>query len=209
MFLLPIMAAAIGLSGQHIPADQNPINVLGNRRVYGPPFISPMGEPFRQKSPQDKPLADWFQQADRNHDGYLTIDEMVDDSDRFFAILDSNHDGTIDPEEIDYYEQVIAPEIGGEPNALRGDPMPSIDANDVPENSGKYATRITSGGGHDRSADGTGQFALFDTIEPVTSADTDFNGRVTLEEFRAAAKRRFNLLDQSQTRRLSLAQLQR
>lgn len=206
MPLLP--ALLIALVAAQGPADQNPINVVGNRRFYGPPFISPMGEPFRQKVPRDDPLADWFHQADRNHDGYLTVDEMVEDADRFFAMLDTSHDGQIDPEEIDYYEQVIAPEVKGEPFALRGDPMPTIDANDVPEDSGKYATRVTSGGGHDHSSEGAGRYALIDNPEPVTSADTDFNGSVSLQEFRAAARRRFNLLDQSQTGRILLSQLE-
>ena len=41
----------------------------------GAPFISPMGEPFRARQGDDA-LADWFAQADRNHDGCLTVDEM-------------------------------------------------------------------------------------------------------------------------------------
>jgi EF hand len=209
MPLLSLWVIALALASPQAPTDQNPINVIGNRRVYGHPFISPMGEPFRQKAPHDKPLADWFQQADTNHDGYLTVEEIVEDSDRFFAVLDTSHDGRIDPEEIDYYEQVIAPELGGEPYALRGDPMPGIAENDVPEHSEKYATRITTGGGHDYDEDGTGRYGLIDNPEPVTSADTDFNGSVSLQEFRAAAKRRFNLLDQSHTRRISLSQLER
>src|SRR3954467_346586 len=67
-------------------------------------FISPMGEPFRPKSREDDSLADWFQQADGNRDGRLLLDEMQKDSDRFFAVLDTNHDGEIDPDEISHYE---------------------------------------------------------------------------------------------------------
>jgi hypothetical protein len=33
------------------------------------------------------------------------------DADRFFARLDSNHDGQIDPDELKSYEWEIAPEI--------------------------------------------------------------------------------------------------
>lgn len=52
-------------------------------------FISPMGEPFRVEGRNDDPLADWFHQADRNHDDRLTLDEMEQDAERFFAQLDS------------------------------------------------------------------------------------------------------------------------
>jgi len=72
---------------------------------WGRPFISPMGEPFFGTAP----LAAWFAQADSNHDGSLALAEMQADADRFFGLLDTNHDGEIDPDEINHYEQVIAP----------------------------------------------------------------------------------------------------
>ena len=37
-----------------------------------------MGEPFRPKDRADDGLADWFMQADRNHDGRLTLDELTE-----------------------------------------------------------------------------------------------------------------------------------
>ncbi len=70
-----------------------------------------MGEPFRPNGRDDDGLADWFRQADSNHDGQLTIEEMQKDAERFFALLDVNHDGEIDPDEITRYENVVVPEI--------------------------------------------------------------------------------------------------
>ena len=52
-----------------------------------------MGEPFRAHSASDDTLANWFYQADRNRDGVLTPDEMQADAERFFAKLDTDHDG--------------------------------------------------------------------------------------------------------------------
>src|SRR4051794_38969864 len=75
------------------------------------PFISPMGEPFRARSQADDTLARWFNQADRNHDGFLAADEMVADAERFFATLDTDHSGEIDPDELAHYEYEIAPDI--------------------------------------------------------------------------------------------------
>lgn len=169
-----------------------------------------MGEPFRQTVAHDDPLADWFRQADRNHDGYLTADEMVQDAARFFAKLDTDHDGQIDPDELDYYEQEIAPEVGGEPSDLRG-PAPSTgsetDMSAVDPD--QYATRISGGGGDDRSPAGAGRYALLNIPEPVAGADTDLNRIVTLAEFSRAAETRFELLDAAHTGRLSLSQLER
>ena len=71
-------------------------------------FVSPMGEPFTAERGGDA-LASWFQQADRNRDGALTRVEMEQDAERFFGMLDVNHDGEIDPDEITRYETQIAP----------------------------------------------------------------------------------------------------
>src|SRR3954467_11671020 len=112
------------------PASSAPITVTGHQWA---PFISPMGEPFRARSPTDDALADWFYLADRNRDGTLTADEMKLDAERFFAKLDGDHDGEIDPEELAAYEYDVAPEIQvmsrtkrvpGQPAAVQRDPGP-------------------------------------------------------------------------------------
>ena len=71
--------------------------------------MSPMGEPFFERGQGQDGLAAWFHQADANHDGVLTADELASDAQRFFLTLDTNHDGEIDPDEITRYETVVAP----------------------------------------------------------------------------------------------------
>jgi Ca2+-binding EF-hand superfamily protein len=95
LLILPLAAAA---------ATQK---VSGSHR-YGRMFVSPMGEPFYAAAGGDA-LQAWFNQADRNRDGILTVEEMQADAERFFATLDTNHDGEIDPDEMTHYEEVIAP----------------------------------------------------------------------------------------------------
>src|SRR5690348_7357359 len=85
--------------------DTRPIMVTGHAWA---PFISPMGEPFRAHTPTDDTLADWFTQADRNRDGSLTPAEMQADAERFFAKLDTDHNGEIDPDELAHYEYDVA-----------------------------------------------------------------------------------------------------
>lgn len=158
-----------------------------------------MGEPFRAASREDDTLADWFEQADKNHDGRLTIEEMQADAERFFALLDVNHDGEIDPDEIARYEDVVAPEV----RTIEHFGLASLDA-EAPQGGshrhrggGREGGRRTPGfirGGTDPHQ-GAGRFGLLDLPEPVVAADADFNRGVSLAEFRKAAVQRFLALD--------------
>jgi hypothetical protein len=175
-------------------------------------FISPMGEPFRPGGRDDDTLADWFHQADRDHDGRLTLDEMQEDAARFFAVLDLNHDGEIDPDEIAHYENAVAPEISGGPHLE----LAGAEGGGPPEGGGRRGGRggrhhgggsgfRSNGGESDR---GAARFGLLDLPEPVASADADFNRGVSLKEFRDAAGQRFLALDLDHRGYLTLAGLE-
>lgn len=181
-------------------------------------FISPMGEPFRPRSRDDHPLADWFNQADTNHDGYLTVGEMVKDAERFFAVLDLNHDGEIDPDEITHYEEVIAPEIRSGPNyamELAGDSGGGERYGHGHGGGGGHRGRGGNGGerykargGAEDMHQGAARYGLLNLPEPVVAADTDFNRGVSLNEFRQAAVQRFVALDIDHHGRLTLPELE-
>ena len=191
-------------------------------RHWGRMFISPMGEPFHADRGGDA-LAAWFAQADRNHDGYLTLNEMQGDSERFFAVLDTNHDGEIDPDEMTHYEQVIAPEISSGPH-LDMAAMTGGGWQGVREGGSGHGGGGRGGyGGHHRGGSdggsrppresddghqGASRFGLLDLPEPVAAADADFNRGVSLAEFREAAGQRFLALDLDHRGRLSLAALE-
>ena len=203
-FLVPLLLAA---------ADA-PITVVGHAWA---PFISPMGEPFRARSTADDTLARWFQLADRNHDGVLTVDEMQADANRFFATLDENNDGELDPDEIASYEYNVAPDVqvmsrtkraqgdAAAPDAhqtgLDGEPL-SRKGRD--QRGWDEARQLGLGG----SLQGAARYSLLNLPEPVAAADTDFNRGVSRAEFREAAVERFRLLDKSHKGRLELADLQ-
>src|SRR5438067_3324258 len=107
--LIPMLAAAAQSTEPPPLTNRQAIVVTGRGGV---PFISPMGEPIRARTPNEDTLARWFNQVDRNHDGFLTPDEMVADAERYFTeVLDTNHDGQIDPDELVHYEWTIAPEV--------------------------------------------------------------------------------------------------
>ncbi len=203
LLILPILAAAA-------PA---PILVTGQRWA---PFISPMGEPFRSHGPNDDTVADWFRQADLNHDGYLTAAEMQGDAERFFKLLDTNHDGQIDPDELVHYEWEVAPEIqvNSRQRRRRGDPAPASSTESDrgalggEDEDGRAKRRRQDENTLDSGPMGAARYALLNIPEPVAAADADFNRAITLDEFRQAALERFQLLDKNHEGKLSLQELE-
>jgi Ca2+-binding EF-hand superfamily protein len=200
--LLRILASAAAAS--------SPITVTGHAWA---PFISPMGEPFRARAATDDTLARWFRQADRNGDGVLTADEMRADAERFFATLDSDADGQIDPDELAHYEYEIAPDIQVMSPRRRapGEAAPASRRGSALERdaSGRHRERLeVEQLGLGGALQGAARYGLLNMPEPVAAADTDFNRAITLEEFRLAADRRFQLLDTAHDGKLTLAPLE-
>ena len=214
-----------------LPDDDKPA-AAPQERPRGRLFISPMGEPFRGPDP----IGAWFDGADTNHDGVLTLAEFTADADRFFLRLDRGHDGEIDPDDIDYYETVLAPEIrtGGEGGMTgarpsgggrRGGGRHGGGGGGGGGRGGGYGGGGGgggSGGGGGGSEGGSGQsaapsysdvkrgaarFSFFDYPEPVTVADTNFNRGVDPKEFRDAAAERFAMLDTKHDGKIARAEL--
>src|SRR5438067_576151 len=148
-----------------------PILVTGHSWA---PFISPMGEPFRAHSASDDTLADWFRQADRNHDGTLTVDEMKADAERFFATLDTSHDGEIDPDELAHYEYEVAPDIQVMTRTRRmpGQPAPKAIQSDAGGSQSRMSRRrdereFDSSLGIGGALQGAARYSLLNMPEPV------------------------------------------
>lgn len=167
-------------------------------------FLSPAGEPFRPKDDADDPVKRWFDQADRNHDGRLTIGELMLDADRFFTTLDKDGNGELLPDEVYAYEQDVAPEIRlyqRRPDAEPGKKAEPERKEQRPRRPGKGAAA-----GYD-GAIGAGRYAFLNIPNPVASADDDVNRAVSRKEFAAAAAERFRELDLRQDKALTLAAL--
>jgi hypothetical protein len=142
-------------------------------------FISPSGQPFRAPAGQPYPVAAWFAQADRDHDGKLTREEFRADADAWFEKLDLNHDGQISMPEVTHWEDEVVPEITratiGGFSGGRGGPLSRNVA--------------------DTRAQGAAMYSVINEPHPIRGADTDFSFSVSKAEWRAAADRRFDLLD--------------
>lgn len=199
------------------------------RPPSGPPrvrlFISPSGEPFRGEGG----LARWFAQVDANHDGAVILEEFRADARHSFQVLDANHDGTIDGFELQAYERDIVPEIGvmafDEPGAgirldrprrgggmgggrggggMGGGQGRGRSVSDDPEQALRdQATRAAPSAGRD----GAARFSLLNEPQPISAADADVDGKVTLAEWMAQTDRRFTKLDKLKTGKLTMESL--
>lgn len=186
----------------------------------GATFLSPMGEPFRGPGSREAHARAWFDGADTNHDGRVTLAEMQADALRFFATLDTDHDGEIDPAELEHYETEVAPEIrvggaggsfgggGASGGGRRGGRGGGPGGGGLGGGGRGGGMRGGFGGGGPGGAahapgepqrQGAGRFSWLDLPEPVASADADFNRGVSRAEFADAAARRFLLLDTAHT----------
>ena len=183
-----------------------PITVTGHAWA---PFISPMGEPFRARAADDDTLARWFNQADADRDGNLTVAEMQRDAARFFAVLDTDGDQEIEPDEVVHYEWEVAPDIQvmartrRQPGEAAAAPRPfKDDRAERKRRSEQDAAALGING-----LQGAARYGLLNMPQPVAAADADFNRGVTALEFQQAAWTRFQLLDSNRTGQLTLAQL--
>ena len=177
-------------------------------------FVSPMGEPFRTGS-REAGLELWFAGADSDRDGALGADEMRRDAARFFALLETDKDGEIDPPEMTRYESEIAPEIqlGRGPMTRREIVRMRRDDEDAAARGSVLAgSRYIRGGGGDRyrgheDLEGAGRFGLINIPQPVMGADSDLNRGVSAAEFASAAGARFLLLDTDRNGKLTRPEL--
>jgi len=178
---------------------------------HGGTFVSPMGEPFRADASGVAPEQQWFRRADKNNDGRVTLLEMRADAYRFFKTLDLNHDGEIDPEELQHYEQVVAPEINVMDTHSGAEDLPDniITSDDGQRDAFGDLPQVTIAHKKQRArmVRGAANFSYFDLPEPVASADGDFNRGVSAQEFDAAAQKRFLLLDRTHDGYLTYAKL--
>jgi hypothetical protein len=210
----PLRAMAIALAATLAISAVAGAEDQGGERGRINVFVSPSGEPFRAAPGQPYPVDAWFSRADANHDGVLTEDEFVADAKAFFKVVDVNGDGVIDGFEITNYEQKIAPEILPRVPGLTARDIPRLPASNPEEQRERdmqdaedQQKQVDRSHLHGPVYSGAAVFGLIREPEPVAAADLDFDGKVKLAEFVAAARRHFAELDVDHDGRITRAEL--
>jgi hypothetical protein len=209
------LALAVGSGAQAQP--------MGAPREGGPPpreggpghphggrlFISPSGEPFRGGAGLDA----WFARVDADHDGTISRAEFKADAMASFQVLDENHDGKIDGFEIQDYEHNIVPEITAFSFGAGDGPRSRSDGGGGHRGGGRHGGGGRGGGPGFAGMPGGGglqgaaRFSLLNEPQPLSGADLDVDGRVTLDEWTRATSRRFDQLDTTHAGALTKATL--
>ena len=200
LILSVVLAAAASAAWAEPPSSGGPGGPPGPHAPPARMFLSPSGEPFRPAPGGPDGFSVWFGRADANHDGKIARAEFRADAMAFFRTLDVNGDGRIDGFELNAYEHRVVPELISEVETRAfGPPRAGGGA----RRNGPYAREQPrpEGGGEEGGgeASGRGHIALIRDPEPVSSADTDVDGRVSAAEWLAAADARFDLLDDKGT----------
>ncbi|MES1156916.1 MAG: hypothetical protein ABUL73_03960 [Alphaproteobacteria bacterium] len=180
-----VAALALAAMATGAAAQEKPLGAL---------FITPMGEPFRSSDPAVRPIQVWFNQKDTDHDGKLSMSEYLTDAMAFFAVLDRNGDGVVTSLETTSYWERNTPEILTEWSSDRGFEGVRRDASTDDERDAQRQTRHQQEA-QDRVLRGAARYGLINVLEPVMSCDTNFDRRVTRDEFQACAVARFSQID--------------
>ena len=198
----------LGLFGSAGAAQVPPVKPMAPaaRSVDEQVFIAPSGKPFRAPMAVAYPVATWFAEADRNHDGKISESEFTADFGDFFASLDVDHDGFVRPDEILRYEHDVAPEVQSFGSAGSRHYYEASGGGGEGSASVGRSTEIESDLKTDRPTGG-GRFGMINIPEPVAGMDIDFNGAVSRNEMIGAARRRFRLLDPDGKGSLALSDL--
>lgn len=199
---MPLFAIIFPLLAAAAQQDSSPIVVTAYPWA---PFLSPMGRPYRSRSNDDDPFARWFREADLNHDGYLSPDEVRADALAFFNMLDTDHDGTIGTEELVAYETEVAPEVQVYSNWKRTRQEAAADG--VGSERPRRRPDRSVDGYQLNGLQGAARYSMLNIPEPVAGADSDLNGKISRDEFLGAADHRFQLLDTGHQGTLSMESL--
>ena len=163
-----------------------------------PPTFSPNGEPLVPPQwPQkcEDALDAWFDRMDPGHTGGISHAALLADAQRQYALMDLRHDGKVTAEELSkyrlsamggHYLSVSTPGEhaplgrGSDDEARPGDRIDDAVDDDRPRHGRK----------DDRPVDAFAAL-VSDQPDPVMTADTDLDGSVTWDEFRALVAQNF------------------
>lgn len=160
-----------------------------------PPTFSPNGEPLLPPQWPEKcedALDGWFDRMDPGHTGGISHAALLADAELQYKRMDLRHDGKVTAEELSKYRLAI---MGGHYLSVSTPTERAIfgRGNDEEARPGDRiddAAGDNSHHGRQRSEDAFAAL-VSDQPDPVMSADTDLDGSVTWDEFRALVAQNF------------------
>ena len=149
-------------------------------------------------------MTHWFDRVDVNHDAGISQDEFLADARAQFKRMDIDRNGYLVPEELERFRQPYRQSSSAE--AYSATP----DENETPQpafGSHRHRHGGTSGGGNNANAvakSGQGDAGI---VDPVMSADTNLDNRVTPDEFMTYVQKTFVIHDADHNGALSQAEV--
>lgn len=147
--------------------------------IYYSPNAEPLNGGILGHPTCDEAIGGWFDRVDTNHDGFIDASEFIADAKAQFARMDIDHNGYLVSEELDRYRAPYRTDIKTD--------------SDLQKKTKKHGSKSDND--------------PLTLIDPVMSADTNLDFKVTPEEFGAQSHKNFNELDSEHTGRISKAQV--
>lgn len=167
---------------------------------YPTPIYSLTGEPLNggplgQPKCEDAQAA-WASRVDADHDGFIDLNELLDNARAQFTAMDLDHSGALTSDQLSLYRK---------PFTLTPRTPPASTENDA------TAPSDSPSGAHhkkDSSADRPqGIRPPTSQPDPVLAADSNLDFKVTLDEYLAQQRESFTQLDKNKDHRLSSDEL--
>jgi Ca2+-binding EF-hand superfamily protein len=163
------------------------------------PTFSPNGEPLMPPQwPVDceEAVGLWFDRLDASHTGKVSLAQLMADAERQYRKMDLRHDGKVTAEELSKYRlsvmggHYLSISTPGQKNTLTGrDPDDDPNTSDLDRAFGDPTRHNKDDDSHKR-VDAYAAMVT-DQPDPVMTADTDLDGSVTWDEFRALVAQNF------------------
>ncbi len=134
--------------------------------IYSPNAEPLNGGPFGHPT-CTQALSNWFMRMDVNHSGNITHEQFITDAKLQFARMDIDKNSYLMPEELERYRAPYRQE----------------------------SSELQEHKGHGKNTDKAPAINPKNLIDPVMSADTNLDFKVTFEEFMAQAEKNFAELD--------------
>ena len=166
-------------------------------------LYSPTGDPLnggllgRPACPDA--MKHWFDRVDTKHDSAITQDEFLNDAKMQFQRMDIDKNGYLVSEEVERFRMTYRDYPAGEKL-----PASSGDQQEQQPSGGRQSRGHGGGEGSGGVGNSPGEGSV---IDPVMSADTNLDYKVTPDEFMAYSRKVFEHLDADHNGKLSLTEV--